>query len=332
LSRENAITVDLTAVILRTKYGEPQVMTLQSPLSLPSGAFAPDEHRTLELGLRAWVEEKTGQKLDYVEQLYTYGNWNRNAVSRHGSRNVTVGYYALIPYVKTDMKLPGRWVNLYSFFPWEDFRQGVPEIVSRIIKPNLLEWAQESDNSDERKLRLERLRVNFGDFTNWDMSKVLFRYEVLYEAGLVSESHRDWDDWAKDAGYILPITAKKIMEPEYRKLSENLGMSMEGDHRRILASTTARIRGKLPYRPIVFKLLPNEFTLLTIQKVYEGLTGILMHKQNFRRYIKQGKFVIETGNEDCSGPGRPAATYMFRKDVEAELINIGLNLPFKGKF
>lgn len=163
------------------------------------------------------------------------------------------------------------------------------------------------------------------------MSKVLFRYEVLYEAGLVQESHRDWDDWAKDARYILPITTKSIEDPEFRKLSLGFGMSMEGDHRRILASTTARIRGKLPYKPIVFKLLQSEFTLLTIQRVYEGLTGILMHKQNFRRYIKQGKFVVETGNEDSSGPGRPAATYKFRSDVEAERINIGLNLPFKGK-
>lgn len=306
-------------------------MTVQSPLSLPSGAFSPDRHRTLELGLRSWVQEQTGQKLDYVEQLYTYGNWNRNAVSRLGSRNVTVGYYALIPYVKTDMKLPGRWVNLYSFFPWEDFRDGVPSIVSSVIKPNLLKWADEGQNPEEISNRLERIRVNFGDFINWDMSKVLFRYEVLYEAGLVPEAHRDWDDWAKNAGYILPITAKRIEDPDFRKLSQGFGLSMEGDHRRILASTTARVRGKLPYKPIVFKLLPKEFTLLTIQRVYEGFTGLMLHKQNFRRYIKQGKFVIGTGNEDSSGPGRPAATYRFRSDVEAERINVGLNLPFKGK-
>lgn len=104
---------------------------------------------------------------------------------------------------------------------------------------------------------------------------------------------------------------------------------MGGDHRRILASTIARLRGKLPYRPIVFKLLPQKFTLLTIQRVYEGLMGFSLHKQNFRRYIKQGKFVIETGEEDSSGPGRPAALYQFRSNVEAERINIGLNLPFK---
>ena len=331
MNNENAITVDLTAVILRIKNGEPQVMTIPKPLSLPSGAFSPENHRTLELGLRSWVKEQTGQRLDYVEQLYTYGNWNRNAVSRHGRRNVTVGYYALIPYVKTNKELPGRWFNLYSFFPWEDFRRGIPYIVTNIIKPNLMEWVNEGSNELEISNRLERVRSNFGDFKTWDVSKVLFRYEMLYEVGLVHESHRDWDDWDKGSRYLLPITTKKIEEKEYRKLSSKLGVYMEGDHRRILASTTARVRGKIPYKPIVFKLLSKEFTLLTIQRVYEGLTGVLMHKQNFRRYIKQGKFVIETGNEDSSNPGRPAALYRFRSGVEAEKVNVGLNLPLKSK-
>lgn len=329
MNRENFITVDLTAVILRVKESEPQVMTVQSPLSLPSGAFSPDKHRTLELGLRSWVEDQTGQKLDYVEQLYTYGNWNRNSESRHGNRNVTVGYYALIPYVKTDRSLPGRWVDLYSFFPWEDFRKGVPDVVSKVIEPSLMLWAEEAKDSRERSLRVERIRVNFGDFKTWDMSRVLFRYEILYEVGLVAESHRDWDDWAKDAEYRLPITTSKIDNNEYRTLSKRLGQSMVGDHRRILASTTARVRGKLPYRPIVFKLLEEKFTLLKIQRIYEGLTGVLLHKQNFRRYLKQGKYVIDTGDLDSSGPGRPAALYKFRSDVEAERVNIGLNLPFK---
>lgn len=329
MSNKSGITVDLTAVILRIKDREPQVMTVQSPLSLPSGIFSPDMHRTMELGLRSWVEEQTGQKLDYVEQLYTYGNWHRNSINRHGSRNITVGYYALIPYVKTDKSLPGRWVNLYSFFPWEDFRAGIPGIVSSIIQPNLKIWIDDAENDEERYKRLERVRVNFGDFYNWDMSKVLIRYELLYEVGLVQESHRDWDDWAKDAGYRLPITTKYIENNKYRLLSRSLGTSMKGDHRRILASTTARVRGKLQYRPIVFKLLPIGFTLLTLQRVYEGLIGMLLHKQNFRRYIKQGEFVIETGEEDSSGPGRPAAVYKFRSGVEAERINVGINLPFK---
>lgn len=315
------VTVDLTAVILRVKGNDPQVMTVKSSLALPSGAYDPDNHRTLEVGLRQWVESQTGQTLDYVEQLYTYGNWHRRG-------DVTVGYYALIPYVKSDKTLPGRWVDLYSFFPWEDFRTGAPEIVNTIIKPALLKWIDEGDSNSEISSRKERVALNFNDFENWDMSRVLFRYEILYEVGLVGEALRDWDDWAKDAKHRLPITTNQIENSSYRELAGSLGAKMAGDHRRILASTLARVRGKISYRPIVFKLLPKEFTLLKIQHHYEGLTGHLLHKQNFRRYLKQGKYVEETGDMDSSGPGRPAALYRFRKDVEAERVNLGLNLPF----
>lgn len=322
MDRSQSITVDLTAVILRVKESEPQVMTVRSPLSLPSGGFNPEKHRTLELGLRNWVQEQTGLSLNYVEQLYTYGNWHRKG-------DVTVGYYALVPYVKTDSSLPGKWHNLYDFFPWEDFRKGLPEIVGRVIKPSIDNWISQSANKQEEEDRKERVRVNFNNFKTWDKSRVLFRYEILYEVGLVEEAQRDWDDWANDAKYRLPITTSLIEDSNYRDLSRKMGASMEGDHRRILASTLARVRGKLPYRPIVFKLLPEDFTLLKIQHYYEGLIGDSLHKQNFRRYLKQGKYVEETGEMDSSGPGRPAALYRFRKDVEAERVNLGLNLPFR---
>jgi hypothetical protein len=40
-----------------------------------------------------------------------------------------------------------------------------------------------------------------------------------------------------------------------------MGDELVSDHRRILASALGRLRGKLAYRPVVFELLPGEFTL-----------------------------------------------------------------------
>ena len=103
---------------------------------------------------------------------------------------------------------------------------------------------------------------------------MLERYELLYEAGLVAEAARDgrpaarqWDD--------LP----------------ELGRPMAFDHRRILATAMGRLRGKLKYRPVVFELLPPEFTLLELQKTVEAISGTLLHKQNFRRLVEQGGLV-----------------------------------------
>src|SRR5271169_2499407 len=53
------------------------------------------EHRTLEVGLRAWVERQTAQKLGYVEQLYTFGDRDRiETGGARPSRPLTVAYLA----------------------------------------------------------------------------------------------------------------------------------------------------------------------------------------------------------------------------------------------
>jgi hypothetical protein len=66
---------------------------------------------------------------------------------------------------------------------------------------------------------------------------------------------------------------------------------MASDHRRVLATALGRIRGKLAYRPVVFELLPGEFTLLQLQRVAEALSGTHLHKQNFRRLVMNANLV-----------------------------------------
>ena len=63
---------------------------------LPSGSFDPLSHRTLEIGLRAFVAEQTGLALGYVEQLYTFGDRGRNAEPGDEAPHVvSIGYLAL---------------------------------------------------------------------------------------------------------------------------------------------------------------------------------------------------------------------------------------------
>jgi len=74
---------------------------------------------------------------------------------------------------------------------------------------------------------------------------VLQRYELLYEAGLIPEAVRD----GANATAVIP------------------GRPLTGDHRRILATGIARLRAKIKYRPVVFELMPAEFTLLQLQRI-----------------------------------------------------------------
>jgi hypothetical protein len=141
----------------------------------------------------------------------------------------------------------------------------------------------------------------------------LERYELLYEAGLVEESQREQGASGID-----------VREAE---AGAGVGRPMALDHRRILATALGRVRGKIKYRPVVFELLPETFTLLQLQRVVEALSGIRLHKQNFRRLLERGGLVEGTETYDASAGGRPAERFRFRREVLRERSTPGVGLP-----
>lgn len=313
------VELGLNAAIVSVRAQQPQILVVSPGTvgsgewdALPFGPFSPRAHRTLEIGLRAWVKQQTGLELGYVEQLYTFGDRGRHAEPGDTASHIlSVGYLALTRGSDEEL-LGSHWSPWYAYFPWEDWRKGKPEILTTEIEPRLKTWAEWTPSSDEpvRPLRrAERLRVCFGIGAGFDEEKVLERYELLYEAGLVAEAARDGRAAAGRWGRL----------PE-------LGRPMAFDHRRILATAMGRLRGKLKYRPVVFELLPPEFTLLVLQKTVEAISGTLLHKQNFRRLVEQGGLVEPTGNVSTKTGGRPAKLYRFRREVVVERPAPGLRV------
>jgi len=311
------IELGLNAAIVTVRAGQPHILVVRSGIAegdkwdaLPFGPFAPREHRTLEIGLREWVKRQTGLELGYVEQLYTFGDRGRHAET-DGTHTLSVGYLALTRGDGGEL-VGSHWSPWYAYFPWEDWRQGKPPILTDEIEPRLKLWAARPPAPGEpaRALRRpERLRISFGVDGGWDEEKVLERYELLYEAGLVPEAKRDGRQAAL----------------QWQDLPE-LGRPMAFDHRRILATALGRLRGKMKYRPVVFELLPPEFTLYDLQKTVEAISGTLLHKQNFRRLVEQGGLVEATGNVSTATGGRPARLYRFRREVVLERPAPGLRV------
>jgi len=181
--------------------------------------------------------------------------------------------------------------------------------------PVLSEWAGRSDRPEPGRAlgRRERLRLCFGvGGSAWDEERALDRYELLYEAGLIDEARRDGREAAL-ARHPLPA----------------LGQPMRFDHRRILATAIARLRAKLKYRPVVFELMPQEFTLTELQRTVEAISGRHLHKQNFRRLVETAALVEPTGDMLAATGGRPAALFRFRREVLAER-SAGLRLGGRG--
>jgi hypothetical protein len=311
------IELGLNAAIVTVREGQPYILVARPGTvgsetwdALPFGPFAPRAHRTLEIGLREWVKRQTGLDLGYVEQLYTFGDRGRHD-EPGGAHTHSVGYLALTRGAGDEL-LGSHWSPWYAYLPWEDWRKGKPPILSREIERKLKEWAERPPLPDEpaRALRRpDRLRISFGIGGGWDEEKVLERYELLYEAGLVAEAARDGRPAAEQWSDL----------PEF-------GRPMEFDHRRILATALGRLRGKLKYRPVVFELLPPEFTLFELQKTVEAISGTLLHKQNFRRLVEQGGLVEATGNVSTETGGRPARLHRFRREVVLERPAPGLRV------
>ncbi len=301
---EPAVSAELVAVLIAVTDGEPRVLTTDCAQALPAGPFQ-QTHRTLQSGLRDWVESQTHHPLGYVEQLYTFAD--RDRFGAEGTRVVSVSYVGLTREVERPDVAEVGWHNCYRYFPWEDHRISVPPIIQQVLIPALEAWAE---TDPKRKAeRLQRIYYSFGQKgAPWNEDFVLQRYELLYEAGLVDE--------AQGRSETQPASAQA-----------ELGLSMKHDHRRILATGLARVRAKIKYRPVIFELMPPEFTLLQLQQAIEALAGRVLHKQNFRRLIEQQDLVEETGAMTAGGYGRPAKLFRFRGDVLFERAISGSKLP-----
>jgi len=318
-----AVEVGLSAAIVAVERLEPLILVTcperpGEPVELPHGPFSPRAHRTMEMGLRGFVEAQTALDLAYVEQLYTFGDRGRHArPGDTGPHIVSVGYLALVrpseEARETIAKAGARFLGWYIFFPWEDWRAGRPAILDEVILPALDAWCRRPPEPDEppRPLgRGERIRLVFGgDGVPHDEERVLERYELLYEAGLVAEACADGRPAALEWQGLPP-----------------LGRPMRFDHRRILATAISRLRAKLKYRPVVFELMPDTFTLTELQQTVEAISGRHLHKQNFRRLVDQTRLVEPTGRVSAATGGRPAALYRFRRDIVKERPQPGLRL------
>ena len=318
------IEVGLTAAIVAVEAEEPRILVAADPKNektgstragLPFGPFDPLSHRTFEIGLRNWVAAQTAITVGYVEQLYTFGDRGRHAQpSDTDPHSVSIGYLALTRSAEAKTDERGAWRTWYDYFPWEDWRAGCPAILARDIVPRLKEWSERPRpaTSPVRPIkRAERLRICFGlDGAHWDEEKVLERFELLYEAGLVEEALRD----GREAALSWPAPLPR------------LGLPMRYDHRRILATAIGRIRAKIKWRPVVFELMTDEFTLFELQRTVEAILGPHLHKQNFRRLVESAGLVEPTGEVRSKTGGRPAKLFRFRREVLLERPSPGVRV------
>lgn len=290
---------ELIAVLAAVTGNEPRVMTVAAGGALPSGPFE-SSHRSLQAGLRDWIESQTGHPVGFLEQLYTFADGDRVPGDGQGMQRISISYLGLV----REQAAPGanrpEWHGWYEFFPWEDRRDGCDAGPSERIAAKLAAWA--GSDAALRDLRRQRVDFTFGlNGLPWNEDLVLQRYELMYEAGLIPEAGGGGD-------------------PDF-------GRPMRGDHRRILATGIARLRAKIKYRPVAFEIMPASFTMLQLQRTVEALVGLNLHKSNFRRQVDQQELIEETGETTVETRGRPAMLFRYRPAVLEARQMVGTRLP-----
>lgn len=119
--------------------------------------------------------------------------------------------------------------------------------------------------------------------------------------------------------YFALIPWQNLTPPESHMVTDVAWFAAEDlpelafDHYEILTYAINRLRSKAGYSNIVYGLLPVQFRLSDLQKIYEIIIDKTLDKRNFRKRMLATGLLKETGKKEIIGAHRPAMLYCFKK-------------------
>lgn len=172
---------------------------------------------------------------------------------------------------------------------------------------------QINESLDEAARRVLFQKANVGDL----------HLEQLYTFG---DMNRDIRGRSVSVAYFALVPSPKNYELKTTAYYSEIAWwsvktlpPMAFDHEKIIEYAYDRLKAKLEYTNIAYSLLPQEFTLTELQRVYEIILDRKLDKRNFRKKIFALGLVHETGKQIKGEPHRPAELYRF---VKRELVMI----------
>ena len=144
--------------------------------------------------------------------------------------------------------------------------------------------------------------------------------QSAYMEQLYTFSDPDWDPRSRviTVAYFALIPWENLEQPESKKVKGFAWSSVEQlprlafDHKEILSYAVNRLRAKASYSNIVYGLMPEQFRLSELQRMYEVIINDKLDKRNFRKRMLVTGLLKETGKKDLAGAHRPAMLYQFK--------------------
>ncbi len=122
------------------------------------------------------------------------------------------------------------------------------------------------------------------------------------------------EDFNTDATYFNDeVIGDQTREGYYEKIWAKVSdiPQLAFDHNTIVDSALNYLKKELNHEMSSI-LLPKNFTLPQLQKLYEDILGKKIDKRNFRKQILKEGFIVKTGHTTKTGKkGKPATFYQF---------------------
>jgi len=138
------------------------------------------------------------------------------------------------------------------------------------------------------------------------------KIEEGYLEQLYTFSHPVEHDNRVDIIYFYLLPSDQIKESHNQSFISYEHLSKNTAEYSAIGYAVQRLRWKLEYTNVVYSLLPREFTLSEVQKIYEAILGKNLDKRNFRRKILSLGLLRLSGKQKTGLRARPARMYSFR--------------------
>jgi ADP-ribose pyrophosphatase YjhB (NUDIX family) len=151
----------------------------------------------------------------------------------------------------------------------------------------------------------------------------------LEQLGSFGSANRDPRGWSATHVYLSLIASDQVVPRPggnaadsrwFSVREEGVRESLAFDHADLLRAGLARLRSKVEYTSLPAFLLPGEFTLTQLQRIYEVVLGRRLEKKAFRtRVLAAG--ILEAVPRRLAGPNRPAQIYRLKRRRQAHIFS-----------
>ena len=161
------------------------------------------------------------------------------------------------------------------------------------------------------------------------MEKTGVEAPYLEQVGSFGSVKRDPRGWSATHVYFALVVSDDITPRPGGNAPDSRWFSVQGDgvreglafdHADILRASLARLRSKVEYTSLPTFLLPGEFTLTQLQKIYEVILGRTLEKKSFRTRVLAAE-ILEALPRKLSGPNRPAQLYGLKRRRQAHIFS-----------